>query len=212
MGFEPVVERHFHVSPLAHLGLEARAVARRGTAGIAMAEERRRVQLALRGEAGDTGLIEAVRRVAGVAPPLAAHGVARAGDATILWLGPDEWLVTAPGERSDLAARLGEVLGARHHAVTDVTDSRTLLRLEGTSARDLLAQGCSLDFHPSVFKPGQCAASRLALAQVLIHQLSEDAAEGPAYEIYVHRSYADYLWRWLESASEAYGFAVLAPV
>lgn len=206
-----MVERHLHASALAHLGLAARVVESRGDAGIAMAEEARRVQLALRGEAEDTGFVEAVRKVVGVAPPLAANTVARAGEGTILWLGPDEWLVTAPAARSDLATRLRAGLGAARHAVTEVTDSRTILRLEGPAARDLLAQGCSLDFHSSVFAPGQCASSRLALAHVLIHQLAEDAEEGPAYEIYVHRSHADYLWRWLESASEAYGFAVLAP-
>jgi len=39
---------------------------------------------------------------------------------------------------------------------------------------------------------------------VLIHQVSD----APAYELYVLRSFADYLWRWLEDAAREYGVAV----
>ena len=202
-----MVEAHLRQSPLAHLGLVARAEENRGEAGIALAEAPRRVQLALRGDGRDPAFIDAVREVVGLAPPLAANTVGRDGESTILWLGPDEWLVTAPAEAEDLATRLRAALAETHHAVADVTESRVILRLSGPAARDLLAQGCSLDFHASVFQAGMCAGSHLALAHVTIHQTAAD----PVYEIHVHRSFADYLWRWLETASEPYGFAVVGP-
>ncbi|NIO38860.1 MAG: hypothetical protein GTO41_00860, partial [Burkholderiales bacterium] len=34
--------------------------------------------------------------------------------------------------------------------------------------------------------------------------------EAPSYDIYVHRSFADYLWRWLEDAAQEYGVAIIA--
>lgn len=200
-----MVDAHLRQSALAHLGLAARAEESRGEAGIAMAEVPGRVQLVLRGSGEAPTFSEAVRRVVGISPPLAANTVNQEGGYAILWLGPDEWLVTGPAEDDDLAERLRAALAETHHAVANVSESRIILRLSGPAARDLLAQGCSLDFHPSVFQPGMCAGSHLALAQVTIHQITGE----PVYEVYVHRSYADYLWRWLEVASEPYGFTVV---
>ncbi len=70
--------------------------------------------------------------------------------------------------------------------------------------RELLAKGCPLDLHPRVFDVGQCAQSHLAKAPILIRQLDRE----PAFEIVVRRSFADYLWVWLEDAAAEYGFEV----
>ncbi len=200
-----MLDAHLRLSSLAHLGLAARSIEEAGDAGIALGEVPRRVALTLRGDGEDAAFLDAVGRALGTAPPLTANTVASLEDVVILWLGPDEWLVNAPAAREDALQALRSALGDLHHAVADVTESRTVLRLSGASARDLLAQGCSLDFHPSVFQPGMCAGSHLALTHVTIHQIAED----PVYEIHVHRSFADYLWRWLEAASEPYGLAVV---
>jgi sarcosine oxidase subunit gamma len=149
---------------------------------------------------GDT--LAALADVFGIAPPTMPNTVARDGMRCILWLGPDEWLiVTPPGEEAALAARLDEALGGRHAAVTDVTDSRTVIALGGSRARDVLAKGCGLDLHPRVFHAGQCAQSTLARASIILHQTTD----GPAYDIYVDRSFARYLWAWLIDASLEYG-------
>jgi sarcosine oxidase gamma subunit len=37
----------------------------------------------------------------------------------------------------------------------------------------------------------------------------ESATGGPAFDIYVPRSFADYLWAWLEDAGREYGVAVV---
>ncbi len=74
------------------------------------------------------------------------------------------------------------------------------MRLAGARARDVLAKGCTIDFHPQVFQAGQCAQTALAKANVLIGLL--DAS--PTYEIIVRRSFADYLERWLRHAAREY--------
>ncbi len=35
-------------------------------------------------------------------------------------------------------------------------------------------------------------------------------AEGPTFEVYVLRSFAEYLWAWLEDAGREYGVSVIA--
>ncbi|MEX2274438.1 MAG: sarcosine oxidase subunit gamma family protein [Actinomycetota bacterium] len=82
------------------------------------------------------------------------------GDRTILWLGPDEWLVLAPGASLDaIVAEMDEALSASHRSVVDVSANRVLLRLHGSGVRDVLATGCPLDLHPRSWTAGRCAQS-----------------------------------------------------
>ncbi len=200
---------------LAHLERVARAgpLPAAGSAAVLLGERRPRGQFTLRGDSGDEGFVPAVRRACGLIVPTAPNTVTNAADGTrLLWLGPDEWLLAVP-ERA--AAGVGEALRTAqagvHMAVVDTTDARTVLLLAGPRARDVLAKGCPLDVHPRAFAVDHCAQTLLARAHVLlhrIHDLPEDA--GPAFELYVHRSFADYLWHWLEDAAGEYGFAIVA--
>jgi len=111
---------------------------------------------------------------------------ATSGD--VLWLGPDDWLV--------LGGREGDFPEAA--AAVDVSANRVVLELSGRDAADVLARGCSLDLHPSVFSPGRCAQTLLARAQVI---LVRDDLE--TFRILVRPSFAGYLRAWLQDAIDA---------
>jgi sarcosine oxidase subunit gamma len=129
-----------------------------------------------------------------------------------LWLGPDQWLVTCPAnDLPDLLASLREALAGVHAAITDVSDGRVAFRIAGPSARDVLAKGCPLDLHPRAFPLGRCAQSLLAKAAVLIHLADDDPEHGPSLDVYVARSFAQYLWTWLEDAGREYGVLIEPP-
>ena len=68
----------------------------------------------------------------------------------------------------------------------------------------MIAKGCTIDLHPSVFRPGRVVRTLLAKTGIILHQVDET----PTYEITVHRSFADYAWRWLEDAGLEYGVAI----
>ena len=196
-------------SALAQLGLDGRARAERGAAGVALAEKPFRAIVDLRGNPEDAAFLDGAQGALGLALPLAPNTTATQGKATALWLGPDEWWIVtaAPGADpaadpgTDHAARLRTTLSGVHAAVTEVGESRTCIEVSGPEARDLLAKACPLDLHPRRFQPGACAQSHLAKAGGLIHQTSEE----PAYDLYVLRSFAEYLWHWLEDAGREYG-------
>ena len=199
-------ESYRRQSALAALGLAAKARAAAAGAGVTLRERGPRAQLCLRGrpEPPFTG---AVRKVLGVAPPLEAGATAVHGDRTLFWLGPDEWLaVFGEGERKRVIADLRKALAPRHAALVDQSHARAILSVAGPRARLVLQKGCPLDLHPSRFRAGACAQSKFARCQVLLHQ-SDDA---PAYDLYVPRSFARYLWAWLEDAAAEYGLAIEA--
>jgi sarcosine oxidase subunit gamma len=195
-------------SALAHLHLHARVSKTPADADFTLCERPYRGQLLLRGEATDMGFAAAVTQVLGVGLPAEPNTSARAGQCAALWLGPDEWLIVLPdGSETETLSALTEALHGRHHAVTDVSDGRAVIGLAGPRARDVLMKGCSLDLHPRIFAADQCAQTRLARCQVLLHQVEAT----PAYDVYAQRSFADYVWRWLEDAASEYDVVIVNP-
>ena len=199
-----MVERFQRQSALAHLGLAVRAEAAPVKAGVLLSERSFLGQIALRGS-GDPAFVAAVEASLGFAPPLEPNRVSERGRVRVLWLGPDEWLVVTSGGREEgLAKKLLEKLQGQVAAVVEVSEARAVIGLAGSRARDLLSHGCSLDLHPRSFGPGRCAQTLLARVPIILDQ--RDAS--PSYDIYVHRSMAEYLWGWLEDAAAGYGVAV----
>jgi sarcosine oxidase subunit gamma len=171
----------------------------------------------LRGPAGDKTFDSAVQEALGVALPSEPNttaGTTGEGDLRVFWLGPDEWWVVTPGDGPAMADKLRAALAGQKAAVTDVSESRTCIHISGARARDLLSKGCPLDLHPRVFSAGRCAQSLCAKAMITLHQVADDGDDttgsGPAYDVYVLNSFAEYLWLWLEDAAREYGLRVTA--
>ena len=161
------------VSPLAGWTLRF-AAASTLPARFAIRELPFTTQINLRGDASDKAVAAAV------------SGALR--------LGPDEWMFIADG--GDVAV-LEAALRGTHHSVVDVAASRTVIELAGADARAVLAKGCALDLHTTVFGADSCAQTLLAKAQVILHC----AGEGLVFHLYVRNSYADYLASWLVDAA-----------
>jgi sarcosine oxidase subunit gamma len=218
-----MVEAYLRQSALAHLGLEGRAAAGRGDAGVAMTERPHRAIVNLRLDPGNTEALAAFEAAFGFALPIAANDTAantsaEDADTIALWLGPDEWWLVEPGLEPEAGPKLAENLRAAltEHvaAITEVGESRTCIRVSGPRARALLQKGCPLDLHPSVFRAGACAQSILAKSGVTLHLFADESAtqagaEGPMFDIYVLRSFAEYLWDWLEDAGGEYGVNIV---
>jgi sarcosine oxidase, subunit gamma len=180
--------------------------------GVRLGERAGLGKIDLRGDPQDRAFMTAVGRVLDLLLPSDPCTSAARGQTCALWLGPDQWLVTCPADEiPGLVDALRAALAEVHAAITDVTDGRVACRVAGPSARDVLAKGCPLDLHPRAFPPGSCAQSLLAKATVLIHLLEDHTEGGPGFDVYVARSFAHYLWLWLEDAGREYGVHI-APV
>ena len=173
-----------HLSELAHLG-----------------------KINLRVDSTDRQTVEALEAV-GMPLPVQANTVATGGSTRVLWLGPDEWLiVTPPGGEPAVLERGRQALTGRHHALTDVTDNYTTIRLAGPSAEALLAKGCPLDLHGSVFPAGRVAQSLIGSVDMILDCQSDDTGQR-AFLIFVRRSFAHYTWDWLADGAREFGLTV----
>ena len=123
------------------------------------------------------------------------------GERTLVWLAPDEFLVLCEaGEEAGLHSQLMLDLGKVHAAVTNVTDALCAMSLRGPALRKVLAKGCALDLHPSVFTAGMCAQTMLSHAAVTLVAVSDDQ-----FTLICRTSFAAYVHDWLMDAGLEYG-------
>jgi sarcosine oxidase subunit gamma len=131
--------------------------------------------------------------------PTAPCTVIDSPDATIVWFGPQEWLITSTTRAgAELEDVLRTAVAEHGGAAVDVSAQRTTIRLRGDRARNLLAKGCSLDLHPSVFGVGAAAQTMLGKAAIVLIPLNDN---GTDYRIIVRSSFARYLTEWLIDAA-----------
>ena len=122
----------------------------------------------------------------------------------LAWSAPGHWLASAEGvDRSAFETRLREKLSLVA-AISNQSDGRSVIRISGPAARDVLAKGVPIDLHPSVFGPGRTASTIVAHINVHFWQLDEV----PTFEFAVFRSFAPAFWRFLTESAAEYGYRV----
>jgi sarcosine oxidase subunit gamma len=171
--------------------------------GIIIAERR---PLAMVQVAAFSGAAVAVRATIATALGLTVvatpNHAAQKDGVTILWVGPDRWLVVEPERPGrELGARLDEALTSTPATLTELSHGRTVFRIAGRSSRDLLAKGCGVDFHPRAFPAGSCVQSLLGHVAALLHAVDD----APSFDLYVARSYALTVWEWLTESATGFG-------
>lgn len=167
--------------------------------GVQITESLFHGHLNLRGRPDNAAFMNAVSDVLGCKLPLDANTYTVTDELKIYWLGPDEWLiVTLPDQQAELETKLRAALSGIFSSINDVSSGQTIITISGSNARRLLEKGCTLDFHPCVFKVGDCAQTLLAKTGILISQTDDESS----YEVIVRRSFSDYLGLWLLDAVE----------
>ena len=156
----------------------------------------------LRGNPEDAAFRAAVAGVLDLEPPIQPCSSVSDSMRRLVWAGPDEWFVIDPRDpHVSTESQLRTALQGIHHAVTDVSGGYMVLRMQGAAAREVLAQGCPLDFHPRAFRPGCSAGSLFFKASVLLWQTDDM----PIYEVLVRRSFMGYVWLMLERSTRECG-------
>jgi sarcosine oxidase subunit gamma len=207
MEFVCMVERDPRQAALEHLDHAPRW--RSVDGGLGLRALSHTGQINFRGDAGDSELRQAVRGVLGTNLPTEPGRSSTGTTATTLWLGPDEWLITCPPDGvASLVAELERAASGHHASIVDVSDARSVIRISGPKARDLLAKGCSLDLHARVFPVGAVAQCLITKADVVLHHIAEttgeDGVDGSVFNVHVARSMTEYLWLWLTDAAADY--------
>jgi len=126
-----------------------------------------------------------------------------AGDISIRWISPDEWLVIAPGTLVfDLEKKLREAIDG-HCSIVNVSGGQTVITLSGKDAVNVLKKSTGYDIHDRNFPVGKVVTSTFAKTQTVIRRTGAES-----WELVVRRTFADYVWLWLQDACAEYGLTV----
>ena len=186
------------VSPAQHLAHVFAAAEVTGPRAVSLREVAFLTMVGLRAEPG-SGATERLTTTLGVRLPTRCGGVGSADGTSVLWLGPDEWLVVSDRDPAELTASLVVTLHGEPGSVVDLSANRTTLELSGPSARDALEKGCALDLHPRAFVVGSAYATALAGIPVVLWRAGEQT-----FRVLVRSSFADHVGRWLADALGEY--------
>ena len=191
-------------SPLAHLGVGAKAQAELGDAGVGLWERDYRQLIDVRCELDKyPAAREAFERVMGFRLPETPNTVAGKGTAEALWLGPNEWQVvihdSANGPaRETYVPKLREAFQNVFAAVVDVSHAQAVIGATGPMLRETLERAVPLDMHPRVFQPGQVKQTLFGRhCNATLHVRDET----PVIDIYTRRGFADYVYTYLEDCA-----------
>jgi sarcosine oxidase subunit gamma len=140
--------------------------------------------------------LDAAREELRLAPELRVSG----DDPRCLWFGPDRWLLVSDTMTPEaIIDSCDQALDGMLHNAVDYSAGLVVMRLAGSDARQVLATGTGVDLRSNSFPVDTCCRIRLAEIAVVLVADSPDS-----YELYVDRSYEDYLSNWIKESSSAY--------
>lgn len=185
-------------SPLQDMAVELRNVAVAGDRSVALLEQPFLTMMSIRVEPGS----DAARRieaVLGTGLPQHCGEVSAQGAHTVLWLGPDEWLVVSATTPEALLGSLQTGAGDGRAQIVDVSANRTVLEISGSAARDVLEKGCPTDLHPRAFADGTAITTTLARVPVLLWKV-----DATRFRVMPRASLARYVAAWLLDAAQEF--------
>ena len=149
---------------------------------------------------GDGAAIAALEFAFGVDFPRDACRAVTKVRRSVLWLGPDEWLLMEPDGQTDaLFKTLTDALRGEPASVVEVSDRQVAIGVSGQKAAETLNAFNALDLHEDAFPVGMCTRTLFGKAEIVLWRTAPDA-----FHIDVWRSFAPYVLGCLDEATREY--------
>jgi len=139
--------------------------------------------------------------------PLPALGwVAAARTTLVLGVRPERWLLLSAPAPPGVALSSWRSACTGCAAAIELSSALSVLQLAGPAVLDVLARGCRLDLHSSVFAPGRTAATSMAQVPVVL------AALPSGWLLLTPSSTARHFSEWLAATAAPFGLVSGAAV
>lgn len=154
--------------------------------------------ITIRGDFTDAAFADAVKAAVGVAIP-DTRTFAETPIGGLGWMSPDELLWVLPyGDAPEAASDLSAALGDSHHMVVNVSDARTVIRVSGQGARELIAKGAPVDMSPAGFAPGDFRRTHIGQLAAAFWMGGDDRT----ITVVCFRSAGAYLFDWFSASAQ----------
>lgn len=185
-------------TPLFHAGLHPKSVSPENN-GVFLSEDPLVGHLSLRGNPEKANLQDAVQAVFGLDLPGPLQSCVK-DEVRICWLSPDEWLIMLPYKDSfEKEVALRKHLSG-HISIVNLSGGQTVLNLSGPAVQKVLKKSTPYDVHDDNFATNKVVGTIFAKSQAIVIRTGAQD-----WQLVVRRSFADYIWAWLQDASREYG-------
>ena len=171
---------------------------------FSMEEKTSIAKINLRGNLNNIEFVTNAEKILEMPLPKRAGDTSAKEKITLLWLGPNEWILVSNFEiaKETNIYELEQVLfdgisKPNLGAVTNVTDHFTIFSLSGTNIFKILCKGCPYDFESKNFSDNKAVRTIINHIDVTIHRKNKNNID-----LYVRRSFANYLWNWLKDSAD----------
>jgi sarcosine oxidase, subunit gamma len=193
---------HIMQSPLRHFNLAEHAACIDDTQGVWANEIALQAYISLRGNAQNAAFTIGAKKVFGVALPTQPCSLINTPWGAIYWLSPDEWLIVCSREKhTELQLALQAALVGVHSQVVDNSGGYTSVLLKGRNADDVLRHCTVYNLH--ALEANKVVGTTFGKSNMILHR------HETGYVLTFRRSFADYIWRYLERSAQPYGFGIL---
>lgn len=182
-------------SPLADIDLPRLSESWQGTYGVTLGIRAPACLFQVQAFPGAVDTVKAALGHAGVS------GDGDTDDVRLLPSGPGRFLVEATD--AGLLDRLAATIETDIGTITDLTDARWIVSVDGAQAAFILSKGINVDFAQSAMPAGTVMATGIHGISVLLIRRGDEA-----FDLFVPTTFAAALMEWLAEASLDVGYAV----
>ena len=148
----------------------------------------------LRGNINDQYFVNNIKTILEIALPITPNTNNSNNKLRIIWLSPNEWMIEIY-EKKDfdkIFVDLKNSLSPENTATTDITESKTTLKLTGPNLYKLLSKFMIIDLEKTLKNKSAVAQTIFIKVPVLIVQNHNENINQSIY-LYTNRSYAEYI-------------------
>ena len=148
----------------------------------------------LRGNIKDRDFLSNVGSVLDILIPTEPNTKIQNKDFQVIWLSPDEWLISFLNDNHfvRIFEELNNKLNPKITSITDISENKTIIRVEGNNTTELLRKFMVLDIDNALNNNLKVAQTVFVKIPILIIRNNLDEVK-QSFDIHVNRSHTLYL-------------------
>ena len=126
-------------------------------------------------------------------------GVVANNDTRVLWNGPNNWLLVST--KLELIKKIDDEFNVNDFAITDLSNSKAIIEIEGYQSKEVLKKGCPFNFNELI--KNNCLNSTFNGMTVTIDMINDNPDK---IRIFSLRSFGESLYHSITDASLEFGY------
>ena len=156
----------------------------------------------IRGKSSDKEFMKNIGSALNLVLPIESNVRIFNNNISIMWLGPNEWLVITPeNEKDGIISLLKSNLNPQKTAITDVSFNRVVLRLEGEKVFTLLSKFLVANLE-KILKTNFSVAQSIFIKIPVLFVRNNTDEEPTSLDLHLNRSHTNYVYELLVDGSK----------